>query len=150
MVTGITDTPMWIPVLIGQGILFDGYWEDIGTVSSFFEANLLLASDLPPFNFFEPDNPIYTHARYLPASKINKCIIDQAVVSDGCIIHEATLEHCIIGIRSIIRSASRLERTVMIGADYFETPVDIAAAMDKGIPQIGIGMNCQITNAIIW
>lgn len=85
----------------------------------------------------------------MPASKINKCIIDQAIVSDGCIIHEATLKHCIIGIRSIIRSASRLERTVMIGADYCETPVDIAAAMDKGIPQIGIGMNCQITNAII-
>ena len=142
-----------IPGLLGKyrlsSFIFDGYWEDIGTVSSFFEANLLLASDLPPFNFFEPDNPIYTHARYLPASKINKCIIDQAIISDGCIIHEASLKHCIIGIRSIIRSGSRLERTVMMGGDYFETPIDIAAAADKGVPQIGIGMNCQITNAII-
>lgn len=142
-----------IPGLLGKyrlsSFIFDGYWEDIGTVSSFFEANLMLATDLPPFNFFEPDNPVYTHARYLPASKMTKCFINQAIIADGCIINEATLDQCVIGIRSIIRSASRLERTVMIGGDYFETQEDLAVAREKGIPPIGVGTNCHITNAII-
>ena len=118
-----------IPGLLGKaklsGYIFDGYWEDIGTVSSFFEANLSLASDLPPFNFFESEYPVYTHARYLPASKINKCRIDHAIIADGCIIHDGDLKDCVIGVRSIIRGGSRLERVVMMGSDYFETPNDI-------------------------
>ncbi|MCZ6672349.1 MAG: sugar phosphate nucleotidyltransferase, partial [Verrucomicrobia bacterium] len=93
-----------IPGLLGKSklssFIFDGYWEDIGTVGSFFEANLSLASDLPPFNFFDADYPVYTHARYLPASKINKCTIDHAIVADGCIIHDAELKDCSIGVRS--------------------------------------------------
>lgn len=142
-----------IPGLLGKSKLssyiFDGYWEDIGTVASFFEANLRLASDMPPFNFFEANKPVYTHARYLPASKINICTIDHAIISDGCIIHDATLTHCVIGVRSIIRAGSRLERTIMMGSDYFETPEEVEECEIKGTPPIGVGKNCFIKNAII-
>jgi len=142
-----------IPGLLGKARLssyiFDAYWEDIGTVSSFFEANLMLASDLPPFNFFEPDNPIYTHARYLPASKMNRCYIERTIIADGCIMHDVQLNHCVIGVRSIIRGGTRLENVVMMGGDYFETPADLATCAEKGIPPIGVGTNCHISNAII-
>lgn len=142
-----------IPGLLGKSklnaFIFDGYWEDIGTVASFFEANLSLVSDMPPFNFFEEGYPVYTHARYLPASKINKCTIDHAIIADGCIIHDADLVNCVIGVRSIIRGGSKLERVVMMGGDYFEMPEDIEAAAAKGIPPVGVGTNCTIKNAII-
>lgn len=142
-----------IPGLLGKSKLnsyiFDGYWEDIGTVASFFEANLSLASDVPPFNFFEEGYPVYTHARYLAASKINKCRIDHAIVADGCIIHDADLVNCVIGVRSIIRGGSRLERVVMMGCDFFETPEEVKESAAKGIPPIGVGTNCSIKNAII-
>ncbi len=118
-----------IPGLLGKSrlssFIFDGYWEDIGTVASFFEASLSLVSDSPPFDFFEADHPVYTHARYLPASIINQCVIDHAIISDGCIIQNTQLTQCVIGVRSIIRSGSRLERTVMIGSAFFETPAEI-------------------------
>ena len=142
-----------IPGMLGKSRLssyiFDGYWEDIGTVASFFEANISLASDMPPFDFFEADSPVYTHARYLPASKINKCNIDHAIIADGCVIYEATLDECVIGVRSIIRAGSELERTVMMGGDYFETPEEIFSNSAKGIPPIGVGTDCSISDAII-
>lgn len=142
-----------IPGLLGQSrlssFIFDAYWEDIGTVRSFFEANLMLAGDWPPFNFFEPDNPIYTHARYLPASKINRCQISRAIIADGCVIYDVSLDQCVVGVRSIIRAGSELKSTVMMGGDYFETPADLAVCAEKGIPPIGVGMNCRIANAII-
>ena len=142
-----------IPSLLGKcrlsSYIFNGYWEDIGTVGAFFDANLSLASDVPPFNFFEADHPVYTHARYLPASKINQCTIDHAIIADGCIIHEATLKNCSIGVRSIIRAGSHLENTVMMGGDYFEAPNEIEKNLEKEIPPLGIGKNCHIKNAII-
>jgi len=142
-----------IPGLLGKeklsSFIFDGYWEDIGTVASFFEANLSSARDMPPFNFFEADSPVYTHARYLPASKINRCTIDHAVIADGCIIHDAVLDQCVVGIRSVIRGGSRLKRTIMMGSDGFETPAKLQAAAEKDIPPLGVGRNCTIENAII-
>jgi len=142
-----------IPGLLGKtrlsSFVFDGYWEDIGTVASFFEANLSLASDDPPFNFFEANNPVYTHARYLPASIINQCIIDHAIISDGCIIQNTQLTQCVIGVRSIIRGGSKLERTVLLGGTFFETPADLKVCEQKGIPPQGVGRNCRISNAII-
>ena len=142
-----------IPSLLGKSklrsFIFDGYWEDIGTVASFFDSNLSLASDLPPFNFFEANYPVYTRARYLPASKINKCAIDHAIIADGCIIHEATLKNCSIGVRSIIREGSILENVVMMGGEYFESLEELENSKGKGVPPIGVGTNCRITNAII-
>lgn len=142
-----------IPSLLGNSKLssyiFEGYWEDIGTVRAFFEANLALAQPLPPFDFFNRRAPIYTHARYLPASKINKCTIDHVVIGDGCIVTNSTLRHCVIGIRSILGENSNLEDVVMMGADYYENAVELEACRVAGIPPFGIGKNCVIKGAII-
>jgi len=125
--------------------IFQGYWEDIGTIRSFFDANLALARTLPPFNFFDSEAPIFTHARFLPASKINSATVREAVVSDGCVITEATIERAVIGIRSVIEVGSVLRNCVMMGADYFDSEL----ARPNGAPAIGVGRNCHIENAII-
>ncbi len=142
-----------IPGLLGKKRLFshifEGYWEDIGTVKAFFDANLQLAHPLPAFNFFTQLDPIYTHPRYLPASKVNKCSVDHAIIGDGCLITEAFMKRCVVGVRSVMREGVRLEDTIMMGADYYESEVDFAANAAKGIPNIGIGHNCSIKTAII-
>jgi glucose-1-phosphate adenylyltransferase len=142
-----------IPAMLGKAKLssyvFDDYWEDIGTVHSFFEANLQLTDPLPPFNFFTPGLPIYTHARYLPGSKINVCHFDHVVVCDGCIIADATVKRSVIGDRSIVREGTHLENVVMMGADFFEDESDFDRNRRKGVPDIGIGRNCRIKNSII-
>jgi glucose-1-phosphate adenylyltransferase len=142
-----------IPALLGKKKLyshiFEGYWEDIGTVRAFFEANLALAQPLPPFNFFDRNSPIYTHPRYLPASKINRCNIDHVVIGDGCLVTDSTLRHCVIGIRSILGEDSNFEDVVMMGSDYYQTKPEVQADKDKGRPPIGVGRACRIKRAII-
>jgi glucose-1-phosphate adenylyltransferase len=142
-----------IPALLGTSKLcsyvFEGYWEDIGTVRAFFEANLALAQPLPPFNFFDRSAPIYTHPRYLPSSKINRCAIDHVIIGDGCLITDSTLKHCVISIRSILGEFSNLEDVVMMGADYYQTDKEVAADRAQGRPPIGVGRNCRIRHAII-
>ena len=142
-----------IPALLGKSKLasyiFEGYWEDIGTVRAFFEANLALAQPLPPFNFFDRSAPIYTHPRYLPASKINHCDINHVVIGDGCIVTDSTLKHCVISIRSILGENSTLEDVVMMGADYYQSEEEIAADKARGRPAMGVGRNCRIRHAII-
>ena len=142
-----------IPALLGKSKLcsyiFEGYWEDIGTVRAFFETNLALAQPLPPFNFFDRSAPIYTHPRYLPASKINKCNIDHVVIGDGCLVTDSTLKHCVISIRSILGENSNLEDVVMMGADYYQTEKEVQADKAQGRPPIGVGRNCRIRHAII-
>lgn len=129
--------------------VFQGYWEDIGTIRSFFEANLNLASELPRFNFFDMSAPIFTRPRFLPGSKINGAEIDHAVVSDGCIINHAKIEHSIVGIRSLVDVGSHLFRTIHLGCDYFESEASILENETAGRPRIGIGKNTRIENAII-
>ncbi|HVT72945.1 MAG TPA: glucose-1-phosphate adenylyltransferase [Lacunisphaera sp.] len=142
-----------IPALLGKAKLFsyifEGYWEDIGTVRAFFEANLALAQPLPPFNFFDRGAPIFTHPRYLPASKINRCNIDHVVIGDGCIVTDSYLKHCVIGIRSILGENSHLEDVVMMGADYYQTELEVQADRAKGRLPMGVGRNCRIRHAII-
>ncbi|MBL9216181.1 MAG: glucose-1-phosphate adenylyltransferase [Opitutaceae bacterium] len=142
-----------IPGLLGRAKLcsyiFEGYWEDIGTVRAFFEANLALAQPLPPFNFFDRGAPIYTHPRYLPASKINRCNIDHVVIGDGCLVTDSSLKHSVIGIRSILGENSNLEDVVMMGADYYQTEKEVQADRALGRPPIGVGRNCRIRRAII-
>ncbi len=142
-----------IPSLLGTSRLFsyvfEGYWEDIGTVRAFFDANLLLTNPLPPFNFFTPGAPIYTNARYLPSSKINKCTIDHAIIADGCIVTEAHLKRCVIGVRSIMRQNTLLEDTIMMGSDIFESDEEMKLNEKAGVPNIGIGENSIIRTSII-
>ncbi|MBC9888810.1 MAG: glucose-1-phosphate adenylyltransferase [Opitutae bacterium] len=142
-----------IPSLLGKrklcSFIFDDYWEDIGTVGAFFEANLSFTREYPSFNCFENDFPVYTHARFLPASRINNCVMDHAIVADGCIVRGAQLKESSIGVRSMIRERSTLERTVMMGGDYYETPDEIEANRARGRPDVGVGRNCVIRNAIL-
>ncbi|MEI6713725.1 MAG: glucose-1-phosphate adenylyltransferase [Verrucomicrobiota bacterium] len=125
--------------------IFQGYWEDIGTIRSFFDANLALANPAPPFDFFDTNAPIFTHARFLPASKINAANIKHAIISDGCVITDATVERAVIGIRSYIESGSVVKNCVMMGADYY----DSEQVRSSAEPSLGIGRNCRIENAII-
>lgn len=142
-----------IPSMLGRrrlsAFVFNGYWEDIGTVRSFFECNLSLTDTVPPFNFFERDRTIFTHARFLPASKINDSHLNQAIIADGSIISRARLQRCVIGVRSFIRDGSSLENVVMMGQDAFETAEDFALNRKLGRPDIGIGKDCVIEHAII-
>lgn len=128
-----------------QAHIFQGYWEDIGTIRSFFEANLALAEIEPPFSFYRPESTVYSRPRFLPASKINGATMHRAVVSDGCIITDASLERCVIGIRSIIESGAVLRNVVMMGADFYETE----STPPSGAPPVGIGRNTTINDAIV-
>jgi glucose-1-phosphate adenylyltransferase len=124
--------------------IFQGYWEDIGTIRSFFDSNLELTKTVPEFSFFDTALPIYTHARFLPGSKLNGATIRQAIIADGCIISDATIERCVIGIRSYIESGAELRNVVMMGADFYEA--DQAA---RGGPELGVGKRCKIETTII-
>ena len=129
--------------------VYKGYWEDIGTIRAFFEANLDVASELPRFNFFDMSAPIFTRPRWLPASKVNGAQIDHAVISDGCIISHAHIQQSIVGIRSILAPGSRLQRTIVLGCDFYETNASIADHEAIGVPRVGIGANTFIENAIV-
>jgi len=129
--------------------VFQGYWEDIGTIRSFFEANLDAASELPRFNFYDMTAPIFTRARFLPSSKVNGAHIEHALISEGCIINRARIIDSVIGLRSIVESGTYLRRVVAMGCDYYETPESIEANTRAGRPRIGIGKNARIENAII-
>ena len=132
-----------------MGYVFDGYWEDIGTIKRFYEVNLEMARKDPPFDFYKPERPIYTHARFLPASEIHGCKIESALITDGCRIEETNIDTCSIGLRSIIGPDVTLRSTVMMGADYYETQRDMAENKRNGIPNIGIGSGSVIECAII-
>jgi glucose-1-phosphate adenylyltransferase len=129
--------------------VFQGYWEDVGTIRSFFEANLDVAAELPRFNFFDMSAPIFSRPRFLPGSKINGAQIDHAVVSDGCIINQARISQSIIGLRTFVGAGTELHRVVALGCDYYESADSIAAHEGVGQPRIGIGTGCHIENAII-
>ncbi|NOX38485.1 MAG: glucose-1-phosphate adenylyltransferase [Calditrichaeota bacterium] len=128
---------------------FDDYWEDIGTIKSFFKAHMDLVAPLPRFNFYDEERPIYTHPRFLPGAKLLESDVQYAILCDGSIINKSYIRNTIVGIRSVVRKNSVLERVVMMGADYFETPEQKAENVRLGRPHIGVGENCIIRNAII-
>jgi glucose-1-phosphate adenylyltransferase len=133
-----------------QAHLFDGYWEDLGTIKSYHEANLALASDDPPFIFHSPDGVIYTRMRFLPASRITGACLDQCLVSDGCVIQPGTrIERCVIGVRSRIGHTATLRNCVMIGADRFETEGEQTENQKQGIPSFGVGDGSVVEQAIL-
>jgi glucose-1-phosphate adenylyltransferase len=133
-----------------QAHLFDGYWEDLGTVKAYHEANLALASDNPPFDFHSPEGVIYTRMRFLPASRISAANMQQCLVSDGCMIDSGTtIDRCVVGVRSRIGRNVTLRDTILIGADRFETDAERAENHKTGRPDLGIGEGCVIERAII-
>ncbi len=133
-----------------QAYLFKDYWEDIGTISAFFEANLALVKQPnPAFSFYDAKAPIYTRSRFLPPNKILNATIEESMICDGCIIKTATIRHSIIGIRSRIENDVLIENSMLMGADYYESASEREASLNQGIPPVGIGANSQIRNAII-
>ena len=132
-----------------QAHLFDGYWEDIGTIGAFYRANIEMTLPLPPFNFFDAKAPIYTRPRYLPGSKLLDCRIQSSIITEGCIINGATLTDSVIGVRSRVEHGARLEGVLMMGADFYQTIEEMQADIDRGYPRVGVGSNCYIRRAII-
>jgi glucose-1-phosphate adenylyltransferase len=128
--------------------IFTGYWEDIGTIASYYEANLECTRIVPKFNFFDSHNPIYTRARLLPASKINNARIEEALLSDGCIITDATIKRSIIGVRSVIEKGCEITDTIIIGSDYYHK---IEMLEDNKVEErpIKIGEGTRIHRAIV-
>jgi glucose-1-phosphate adenylyltransferase len=129
------------------GYLFNGYWEDVGTIQSFWKANLDFASKNPQFDFYQ--SQIFTHARYLPSSRFSECSVDDALVCDGTILNKTKLKESVIGIRAIARNGAVIERSIIMGADDYESEEERKRNKAKGIPDVGIGAKTVIRNAII-
>ena len=129
--------------------IFNGYWEDIGTIRSFYEATLDLTKPVPSFNFYDEDKPVYTHMRNLPPSKINHADMTATLASEGCVITNSRLQRSVIGVRSIINEGCDLDGVIMMGADYYENAAQKAENARAGNPNIGIGKNCKINKTII-
>jgi glucose-1-phosphate adenylyltransferase len=128
---------------------YDGYWTDIGNIYSFFEANLALTQDIPPFNLFDNDNAVYTRPRMLPPAKISGTTLEKTIIAEGCIINASRVEHSVIGIRTRIGTGTTIVSSYIMGTDFYETLDDMNNAIRKGIPKLGIGDRCYIRNAII-
>jgi len=122
---------------------YDGYWEDIGTIPAFHRANLDLVETVPPLNLYDAERPIYTHARFLPGTKIQHCDIEQAILAEGAILEGSRVRRSIIGIRAVLRKNCELENTIFMGAGSYESPEEA-----EGRVPIGVGENCVIRNAI--
>lgn len=131
------------------GYIFQGYWEDIGTIGSFFEANLDLCNLVPQFNFFDMVAPIYTHPRFLPGSKINASLVTRSIITDGCILNDARIDHSIIGIRSIIETGTELRDCILMGADFYDLGLEADQKAQQGIPHLGIGKHCKLHRTIV-
>lgn len=131
------------------GHLFDDYWEDIGTISAFFEANLALCSDTPPFRFWDASAPIYTRPRFLPATRFSDAALSRCMVSDGCLIFGARLENCIVGIRSRVKRGVSARDCVIMGADFYEDDSVRANNARNGIIDVGVGEGCVLERVIL-
>ncbi|MDR0476306.1 MAG: glucose-1-phosphate adenylyltransferase [Treponema sp.] len=141
--------PEAISKLKVNAYIFNGYWEDIGTIRSFYEANLELTTLRPRFDFYDEEKPIYTHSRCLPPSKMNFSSINQSITAEGCIITNANISNSIIGVRTIIETGSSLNGVVCMGADYYEPEPVRQHKAEAKVPTVGIGRGTIITKAII-
>ncbi|HEY5906597.1 MAG TPA: glucose-1-phosphate adenylyltransferase [Vicinamibacteria bacterium] len=126
-----------------------GYWEDVGTIRSYFDANLALTEAIPPFDFYEAARPVFTHPRFLPATKVESCQVRRALISEGSILVGAEIEHAVIGIRSRIGGGAQVRDSLVLGADFYETVEEMERATARGRPPMGIGSDCVVQNAIV-
>lgn len=132
-----------------MGYVFSGYWEDIGTIKRFYEVNLEMASPTPSFDFYRPDSPIYTHPRFLPGSEVHGGNLHHVLLADGCRVYDATIRNAVIGLRGIVQRGVTIHRTVLMGADYYETEEERKHNRANGRPDMGIGPGSVIEGAII-
>jgi glucose-1-phosphate adenylyltransferase len=132
-----------------SGFVYDGYWEDIGTIKTFHTANIELTKDKGAFNLYEPTFPFFSRPRFLPPAKVLSSKIESCIISEGVIIEDASVKNSVIGIRSVIKDGAKIENSVIIGADFYEPEEDIKTDKANRVPPIGIGSNTIIRNAII-
>jgi len=140
-----------IPAALGRyrvnAHLFRGYWADVGTVASFYEANIMLTRPGAPFKFYDPRCPIYTHARFLPGARLTDCIARDAIVAEGCFLDRSTVEQSVVGIRTNIQSGATIRRSVLLGADFCEADDDAPARGEN--PRLGIGRDVVLDRVIV-
>ncbi len=133
-----------------QAYLFKDYWEDIGTIESFYQANLALTEQpVPSFSFYDEKAPIYTRSRYLPPTKLLDSHVIESMVGEGCILKECTVKRSVIGIRSRIETGCVIDNALLMGADYYESPAERQQVLDSGKVPLGVGANTTIQRAIV-
>ncbi len=141
-----------IPAALGSrrvnAYLFRDYWQDVGTVESFYDANIMLTRPRAPFNFYDPRRPVFTRPRFLPGSRLNQCTVDQAVIADGSYLDRSTVRESIVGIRMRIDHGCQVSRSVLLGADFYENDDDAPAYGGEG-PQMGIGADSVLDRVIV-
>jgi glucose-1-phosphate adenylyltransferase len=140
-----------IPAALGRyrvhAHLFRGYWADVGTVASFYDANIMLTHAGAPFKFYDPRSPIYTHARFLPGARLSDCVARDAIIAEGCYVDRATIEQSVVGIRTNIQAGASISRSVLLGADYYDA--DSGAPARGANPRLGIGCNVVLDRVIV-
>jgi glucose-1-phosphate adenylyltransferase len=140
-----------IPAALGRykvnAYLFRGFWADVGTVSSFYDANIMLTQPGSPFKFYDPRSPIYTHARFLPGARLSDCTARDAIIAEGCFVDRATIEQSVVGIRTNIQAGATIRRSVLLGADFYEA--DHGAPGRGGNPRLGIGRDVVLDRVIV-
>jgi glucose-1-phosphate adenylyltransferase len=138
-----------IPAAIGQfrvqAHLFRGYWADVGTVESFYDANIMLTRPDAPFKFYDPRRPIYTHPRFLPGSRLSDCAVRDATIAEGCYLERCTVEASIVGIRTTIQAGASVRRSVLLGADFYDADDEVGS----GLPALGIGRDALLDRVIV-
>jgi glucose-1-phosphate adenylyltransferase len=130
-----------------QAHLFRGYWADVGTIQSFYDANVMLTQPGAPFSFYDPRRPIYTRPRFLPGARLADCTVRDAIIAEGCDIDRCAIEHSVIGIRANIRSGTRITRSVLLGADFYESDDEAPARGNR--PRLGIGRDVVLDRVIV-
>jgi len=144
-----------IPKALADGLklrsyLFDDYWEDIGTIRAFYDANLALTQQpRPPFSFYEKKFPIYTRHRYLPPSKLQDAQITESIIGEGSIVKACSVHHCVLGVRSRIESQVVLQDTLVMGADFYESAEERAVIRERGGIPVGVGSGTTVKGAIL-
>jgi glucose-1-phosphate adenylyltransferase len=127
--------------------LFRGYWADVGTVASFYDANILLTRPRSPFRFYDSNRPIYTHPRFLPGSRFSDCDLREAIVADGCDLDRCHVEESVVGIRTIVQTGSQIRRSVLLGADFYEADQEAPVRGDR--PRLGVGRDVVLDRVIV-
>jgi len=141
--------PQAVPSIRVQAHVHRGYWEDVGTIRSYYLANLALCQPVPPFDFYEASRPVYSQPRFLPATKVEQCQVKNALLSEGCIVVGSEIERAVLGIRSRVGAGSRIRDSLILGADFYETLEEMAQGTSDGIPPMGIGEDTVIEKAIV-
>jgi glucose-1-phosphate adenylyltransferase len=140
-----------IPAALGRyrvnSYLFRGYWADVGTVASFYQANIMLTRAGGPFQFYDPRRPIYTHARFLPGARLSDCTARDAIIAEGCYLERSTIEESIVGIRTNVQSGATIRRSVLLGADYYESDADFQSR--RRAPRLGVGRDVELDRVIV-